>query len=69
MLMAKNSFFTYITDRLRKEHMFSLQLATLPISYQEQPYNLAAKLKDRANLPVGIVVDKKKNLITLFIQQ
>lgn len=58
--IKRQSFFQRVVDGLLANKSITFNLADIPKSYKQQPFNLGAKLKERAGLDVEIVVGSTK---------
>lgn len=59
------SFFQRVINGLLANKTITFNLADIPKSYRSQPFNLGAKLKDRAQLDVEVVLSPDKIRIYL----
>lgn len=59
----KVPFFRMVVDELKRNRSITLNLCDIPLSYREQPYNLSAKLSERAQLKTKVSLTKTKIVI------
>lgn len=64
---SKN-FVPQLLIALESNPRFTCKFTDLPLSYQAQPYNLAAKLDGRGGMKVNVIFNKAKNTFVVIRQ-
>lgn len=65
-LRRSANFVPQLLLALERNSQFSCKFTDLPKSYQAQPYNLAAKLKERGGLRVKIILNRERNTFVVL---
>lgn len=67
-MKRSNNFVPQLLLALQNHAQFSCPYDTLPISYQQQPYNLGAKIKERGGFDVKVIFSKANNTFIVIKQ-
>lgn len=59
-------FVPQIISHLARHSNFTCKLSDLPASYQDQPYNLAAKVLSRGGVTCKVVINRAKDTFVIL---